>query len=365
MASASGRSDDGAKKRVAENAPAEEPISKRLGVALQKHGLEPSKSTEIIKIFQHPLAANFPEGTCNMLLAALPDSLCVLPGERHEYQEAVLKIMSEVLEQICATMHASVEAEIAELAKLMVEKRSFEWKVESAVIGWSKAQAATTESHAQYTVATRAHEAAYQKFTKAKETKKAGEDAEACIKNDMDALTDLLRAICNHNSHTTPMTKTHYETRVEPIMLFKLDIEPSLCHTVASAFFVTEAGSLEKDVLLLLEGKIVTKFSELSKRWDDSKGKGGKHRKQVEAASDEWTQASKEAARACEAASAAKISQEQANSHAARAKNTLAQHEVRFNMAQNRLGQKQQELETFIRSNMHTFGTLANGFQPL
>ena len=116
-------------KRPAEASPAEEPASKRLAAALKKHTVSQSLYKHIVEILEHPLAENLSQDSREMLLAVLPHSLCVPSDERQEFQESIVKMMSQLMGQVLSTMQASLDAENDKVAGSEAKKLELEEKI--------------------------------------------------------------------------------------------------------------------------------------------------------------------------------------------------------------------------------------------
>merc|ERR1719296_657713 len=125
-------------KRAAPKAPAEEPGAKRVADFLKLYGISKASFAPVQESIQHPLAG-LSEATSKMILAALPWSLAVPADQRHEVQQAVVRMTDEVLEAVVAKLDEMLASETVKLEELEGSKATLE---EAA----QKAEAAAAEA---------------------------------------------------------------------------------------------------------------------------------------------------------------------------------------------------------------------------
>jgi len=103
-------------KRAAETAPAEEPALKKLAPTLRKNGVSQATFKQIAEVLDHPMASYLPADCKKMLLAMLPQSLCVPSDQREEPQNLAVKMMGEVVVSIEQKLKQAVDDESAKVS---------------------------------------------------------------------------------------------------------------------------------------------------------------------------------------------------------------------------------------------------------
>lgn len=126
-------------KRAAE---AEVPAAKRLQDALRQHGVMKSSYNGILEAINHPLAKGLNEECRKMLVAMLPQGVCVPASERHALQDASVKMLDDVFQGILAEMQAEIDTETEKLSCVEASKASLEFKVQEASAALAEASAA-------------------------------------------------------------------------------------------------------------------------------------------------------------------------------------------------------------------------------
>eukprot|EP00434_Breviolum_minutum_P038311 symbB.v1.2.033978.t1/scaffold4298.1/size41722/1 len=93
----------------------EEPPHKKAAPLLKKHGVTQASFKQMAEVLQHPLAGHLPEDCKKMLVAMLPQSLCVPSDAREEVQHLAVKIFGEVVASVEANLKEALETEMTKV----------------------------------------------------------------------------------------------------------------------------------------------------------------------------------------------------------------------------------------------------------
>lgn len=123
-------------KRAAEVAVAEPSEAKKMKQTLQKYGVEKSIYDRVVEAIQF---ADVPNSVRQMLIAMLPEGICVPADQRHEYQNTHVKMILELLQGVLSKLQDGVTSATGEVARIEAAKTELLTKVQEAVDALEKA----------------------------------------------------------------------------------------------------------------------------------------------------------------------------------------------------------------------------------
>jgi hypothetical protein len=348
-------------KRAAEAAPAEEPASKRLAAVLKKHAVSQSLYKHIVEIFDHPLAVHLSQDSREMLLAALPHSLCVPSDLRQEFQEAIVKMMGQLMSQILSTMQTSLDAENEKVAGAETKKAELEEEIQTAEAALNQAQATTAAQQAELNRACSVTQAAVAEMTEAKDAQRAGDAAQALAQTDKQALEaamlgDLAKLKSGDVGDAAPDT---LYLNLEPLML-KLDLDASLRSATKPALLNTPEGRglFDNKVVEELENSFTAKIEELGNAIANGQPATNARMAVVAEAEHKVTQAEAVQNAAADILASARTAQKEAQASLKTAKASLTEYMPEYKKATGARDQQQQQVQTFMDVNLASFDML-------
>jgi len=348
-------------KRAAEAAPAEEPASKRLAALLKKHAVSQPLYKHIVEIFEHPLAAVFSQDNREMLLAALPHSLCVPSDLRQEFQEDIVKMMGQLMSQILSTMQASLDAENEKVAGAENKKVELEEEIQTAEAALSKAQAIAAAQQSGLNRACSVTQAAVAELTEAKDAQRAGDAAQAVAQTDKQALeAAMLGDLAKLKSGDVgdELAETLHQN-LEPLML-KLDLDASLRSATKPALVNTPEGRglFDNKVVEELENSFRAKIEELGNVIANDQPSTNARAAVVAEAEHQVTQAEAVQNAAADILASARNTQKEAQATLKTAKASLTEYMPEYKNATASRDQHQLQVQTFMDVNVASFDML-------
>eukprot|EP00438_Fugacium_kawagutii_P024932 Skav213189 [mRNA] locus=scaffold2826:64326:75722:+ [translate_table: standard] len=119
------------------NAVAEVPEAKKMKETLSKYGVEKSTYDRVVEAIQ--LADDVPNSVRQMLIAMLPEGICVPANLRHEYQKTHVNMILEILEGVLSKLQQGVTTATGEVARIEASKSELQGKVQEAIAALEKA----------------------------------------------------------------------------------------------------------------------------------------------------------------------------------------------------------------------------------
>jgi len=350
-------------KRAAETAPAEEPPSKRLAAVLKKHSVAQSLYKHIVEIVEHPLAEHVSQDSREMLLAMVPHSLCVPSDERQEFQEASVKMMSQLMSQILAAMQTSLDAENERVAGIEAKKEQLEEKIQACEAAFNEAHRVTAAQQAEFDGTCAATHKAYAELAKAKEVLKAAEAAQALAQADKAALEaavvgDFEKLKSGLAEGTSP--EQLYQN-LEPLML-KLDLDTSLRSAMKPALLKTpdQRGFFDGKVVEELEKAFAAKIEELTNVVANGQSATAAHAAMVTESEGKVAQAEAVQKAASDTLASAKDAQKVAQGDLKASKAILSEFMPDYKKSTESCSHQQDQLQTFMDVNVASFNILEN-----
>jgi len=262
-------------KRAAPKAPAEEPGAKRVADFLKLHGISKASFAPVQESIQHPLAG-LSEATSKMILAALPWSLAVPADQRHEVQQAVVRMTDEVLEAVVAKLDETLASETGKLEELEGSKATLEeaaQKAEAAAAEAASEVAAREAGRGEAQVAEAARGAAVQEAETAEQ--KVAAELEA-TKASVVRFEEVL-ATSFAKLKAASFEDGEADALVEQVMAAGRDcsLEDSLLATLPACLARRERGAFDQQVLEQAEQSLRQKVASLGEAKAASEGQLG------------------------------------------------------------------------------------------
>eukprot|EP00434_Breviolum_minutum_P016692 symbB.v1.2.014716.t1/scaffold1080.1/size139481/12 len=139
-------------KRAAEVV--ETPEAKKMKATLSKYGVDKSIYDGVVEAIQ--FADDVPNSVRQMLIAMLPEGICVPADMRHEYQNAHVKMILEVLQGVLSKLQDGVTSAAGEVARIEAAKSELQAKVQEAEAALEKADEVESTTKGNLAEVTRA-----------------------------------------------------------------------------------------------------------------------------------------------------------------------------------------------------------------
>jgi len=348
-------------KRAASTGPAGEPLPKKAAVdemtkkaapILKRHGVTQASYKQVAEALMHPMASYLPEACRNMLLAGLPQSLCVPSDLRQEFQNQAVSMMGEVVCKIVEKLQETLDEENTNVAGTESSKAELDDKVNSAESALKDAQASVSERDADLQASSEAVLTAKASLVKREEEQKTG-DVELVVtqasKKEIDeTLAGVFQILKAGTWEDAEQAKHHFQAMAP--LAGKLAIDESLKTAMQSVLLKKpdQRGPFDTTVIDELDKCFQAKIDELTQILDN-----GKPASEVRAAAVAEAKAALEAAESKqkECSSnllAAKEAQKEALANLNVAQAAIADFVPAFKAATELRDEKQLELQTFV-----------------
>eukprot|EP00931_Biecheleriopsis_adriatica_P039524 TRINITY_DN225_c0_g1_i1.p1 TRINITY_DN225_c0_g1~~TRINITY_DN225_c0_g1_i1.p1 ORF type:complete len:446 (-),score=195.29 TRINITY_DN225_c0_g1_i1:128-1465(-) len=348
-------------KRAASSAPAGEPLPKKSAVdemtkkaapVLKKHGVTQASYKQIAEALMHPMASYLPEECRSMLLAGIPQSLCVPSDLRQELQNLAVNMMGEVICKIVENLQQALDAENTKVLSEENAKAELDEKLNVAESNLKDTQAAVSERDADLQASSEAVLTAKAALIKREEEQKAG-DAELVAtqasKAELDeAVTGVFQTLKAGAWEDAEQAKQHFQA-MAPLAV-KIAVDESLKTAMQSVLLKKpeQRGPFDATVIDELDKCFQAKIGELTQILD-----AGKPASEARAAAVAEAKAALEAAESKQKECsnnilAAKETQKEAAANVKAAKAAVADFEPSFKAATELRDEKQKELQTFV-----------------
>lgn len=354
-------------KRAASTAPAGSPtkkaavdeMTKKAAPILKKHGLTQAAYKQVAEALSHPMASYLPEECRKMLLAGLPQSLCVPSDLRQEFQNLAVTMMGEVICKAVENMQKVLDEENAKVAGTESSKVQLDEVVNSEQAALKDAQAAVSDRDADLQTSSEAVLAAKANFAKREEEQKTGDEdilANQASKDELDAaVAGVFQTLKDGAWEDLEQAKQQFEAMAP--LAGKLAIDESLKTAMQSVLLKKpeQRGPFDTTVIEELDKCFQAKIGELTQILDAAKP-----------ASEARAAAVAEAKAALDAAEsnqkectnnllAAKEAHKEAKEKLKSAQTAVTDFEPSFKAATELRDEKLQELQMFVDTNQSTF----------
>ncbi|CAK9011788.1 Cilia- and flagella-associated protein 52 [Durusdinium trenchii] len=126
----------------------EEPPHKKAATVLKKYGVTQASFKQMADVLEHPLTSHLPEDCKKMLLAMLPQSLCVPDDHREDVQRLAVTMFGEVVATVEAKLQEALEAEKLKVQTITNSKEQLVEEVTKAQAKLKEAQDHSEEKDA-------------------------------------------------------------------------------------------------------------------------------------------------------------------------------------------------------------------------
>lgn len=175
-------------KRALAATSATEPVAKKVACTLKKQGVCQDKYKLIADALQHPLVNDLPEDCRNMLLAALPLSLCVASDVRRDFQDLVVTMIEEVVSKIAEKMQDALNSESEKVKDVETSKGELEQKLKAAAETLKDAQALTSHRETELQTSCRVLQGTQATLSKLEEEQRTGDEVFQAAKVEKEAM---------------------------------------------------------------------------------------------------------------------------------------------------------------------------------
>lgn len=236
-------------KRAASKAPAEEPGAKRVADFLKTQGISKASFQPVLEAIQHPLA-DLSEATRKMILAALPWSLAVPADQRHESQQAIVRMISEIVEAVMAKLQETLASETGKVDKLESRKTALDDAAQKAEADTVEASGIVEGSQARLS---QAQEAQAAKTAAVQDAEAAEKRVAAELEATRASITEFEEVLTNSFAKLRDATfeDGEAEALVEKVMAMgrACSMEDSLLATLPACLARRERGAFDQQVL--------------------------------------------------------------------------------------------------------------------
>mmetsp|Transcript_3571 Transcript_3571/g.5546 ORF Transcript_3571/g.5546 Transcript_3571/m.5546 type:complete len:391 (+) Transcript_3571:74-1246(+) len=356
----------GSKKRAAE-APAEVPEAKKLQDALRQHGVTKSNYNGIVEAINHPLASGLTDDCRKMLVAMLPQGLCVLSSERVGLQDAAVRMLDEVYQSILAKMQEEIEVEAANLSSVEASKAGLESKTQEAAALLAEAAAVFAARKAVLAEAAKSVLAAKASLAEKETEQRDGDMAHEKAKVEKVALESALSEdfrLLRDGEAEVGQAKVHFETLAA--RAGTLGFDESLMTALPASMMKkpAERGSFDAMVVAQLEEGLTRQVANLTAIIANGAPAADARQAAVAAASECLDVAKKAQSLAADELSATtQLKQERETEHAS-ALAALAQYEPEYKQATEARDLKVEQLDAFTNWNLACFKTIRDRVSP-
>jgi trimeric autotransporter adhesin len=353
-----------APKRGTKRAPSpvhtQEPPNKKIAAALKKHSVTQATYHILVDALSHPLTG-LPDQCTKMLLAMLPQSLCVPVDERQEYQQLGVRMIEEVIHKLQEALQKAVDSENEKVAGAEAHQDALAKAVIAADEALAVSQATTAERQSELTTASEAVVAAQTKLTKAEEDQRIGDADLVSARSDKEVLEAALEGdfqMLKSGAYEAGNANTHFNSIKS--LFGKLSMDESLKSAGPGALMKNpaERGGFDNTVVAAFEDSFKTKIASLEEVLSSAKPASDARASAVVSSRQEHEEAEEKQKEASNALLAAKESQKEAAAALKAAKAAVTANKPEYKAATELRDEKKAELDTFVDSTISTFNTL-------
>eukprot|EP00933_Yihiella_yeosuensis_P029745 TRINITY_DN23371_c0_g2_i1.p1 TRINITY_DN23371_c0_g2~~TRINITY_DN23371_c0_g2_i1.p1 ORF type:complete len:390 (+),score=154.16 TRINITY_DN23371_c0_g2_i1:75-1244(+) len=347
-------------KRAATEA-SEPTAQQKLNAILKERGVTKGNYNGILEAINHRLAEGLTDEVRKMLIAMLPDGLFQPVSKRHALQEATVKMLDEVYQNIQNKMQAEIDAEVSALSSVEASKAGLESKVQDA-----EAALKIASDDLDARKITLAEKAKLFRDAKAvlEEKQKEQEDGDAAsivAKADLNALqTAFKEDFIKLRDGDAEASEKHYE-RLAPVAAKAVD-EASLLTALPSCMTKkpTERGSFDTMVVAQLQEALEKKIAELTATIENAAPASAAFQAAVTSAEEALEAAKQEQHVVAEAVEAAVAFKKQRSEEDSAAKASLESYEPEYKEACQARDAKIAQLDNFKEWNVACYEVVRN-----
>ena len=345
-------------KRAAQFA-VEEPLHKKLAPVLKKQGVTQASFKQMVELLEHPLT-QLPEECKKMLLAMLPQSLCVPSDCREDVQNLGVTMIAEVVASVESRIREAVESGEANVQAVESSKGQLEGAMGQAEQHLKEAQDAVALREADLQSSSQAVVAAKANLAKKEEEQRSGDSqavaAEAEQAETAEAFSSSFRTLKEGSWETSP---NEHVQALAPV-LSRLPMDESLKTAAPPVLMQTPSsrGVFDATVLQQLEKSFEDRLAQLTALLQSEEPQRQARAEACREAKAQLEEAEEKQKECSSNVLAAKHRQKEAASGLKAVEEALAQFEPNLTAAMELRDEKQRELEAFVQGAMHCFTEL-------
>lgn len=348
-------------KRALAATSATEPAAKKLACTLKKQGVCQDKHKLIADALQHPLVNDLPEDCRNMLLAALPLSLCVASDVRRDFQDLAVTMIEEVLSKIAEKMEDALNCESEKVKNVEASKGELQQKLSAAAEALKEAQALTSHREVELQTSCLAFQGAQATLSKLEEEQRTGDEAFQTAKVEKEAM-EAAAAGDFEKLKTGEWENNEGKEMLQVLLPFlaKLSMDASLATASQNVLVKKPAqrGAFDSTVMDEVDKSFQAKIAELSQKLSTEEPASRERATGVANAKVELETAEAAQKQAADSVMIARQAQKNAAAELHAIEVSLEDYEPTFKAATEIHDDKQRQLETFKNSSCGVFDEL-------
>lgn len=340
---------------------AEALAAKKLQETLKKHSVTKTTYSGVADGINHPLAQGLTDDVRKMLVAMLPEGICVALDEREAPQTACVRMVDEVFKSIMNKMQEQIDTASAALSTVEASKAGLEGKAKEAEETLNAAGEALATSKQTLAGATEAAKAAKDLLAEKEKDQREGDAAYEKAKVEKEALekalTEEFRLLRDGDGE--PEQKKAQWQKLEGLAS-NIGLEESLIISLPTCMVKkpSERGSFDAMVVAQLEDGIVARIAKLTEDIEAGEPAAAARQAAIDAAAQASETTKQTQTSAAEEYTAATALQQQRQQEHASALEAIANYEPNYAAAKKALEEKQGQLADFQSHNLACFESL-------
>jgi len=325
---------------------------------LKTQGVSKASFQPVLEAIHHP-RADLSEATRKMILAALPWSLAVPADQRHEAQQAIVRMTSEIVEAVMAKLQESLAAETGKVDELEGSKTTLDDTAQKAEAAAAEASGIVEGSQARLA---QAQEAQAAKTAAVQDAEAAEKRVAAELAATRASITEFEEVLTNSFAKLRDATfeEGEAEALVEPVLAMgrACSMEDSLLATLPACLARRERGAFDQQVLEQAEQTLRQKVAGFGEAAVASEAQFATCQASVGAAKSELEAAVGAQSEAAEQARSAEEQSSTAAAAAAEARRAVTDFQAKVAEAQATKEQSREAAEGFKSYNVFMFEML-------
>jgi len=337
----------------------EEPPHKKVAPLLKKYGVTQASFKQMAEVLQHPMANHLPEDCKKMILAMLPQSLCVPSDAREEVQNLAVKIFEEVVASVEANLKEALEAEKSKVKTITDSKEELLSTVSSCQEHLKEMEKQLETRNEELNSSSQVVVAAKTNLAKKEEEQKAGDanllQTEADKAELQNAFESAFLVFEAGNVQDSPALLKVFESAMD-----KLTMEESLKTAIVPVLLKApaERGGFDATVLSEFQNIFQAKLRELSEVLQQGAPERQARQLRVDEAKAQLEEAETKQKDCSGELLASKQKQKEATAALKEAEAAVASHEVTLKAAMDLQEEKEKDLNTYIENTVKGFTDL-------
>lgn len=335
--------------------------AKKLQETLKKNSVTKTTYSGVVDAINHPLADGLDAEVRKMLVAMLPEGVCVPLEERQEVQTACVRMVDEVFKSILSKMQEHIDTTATALSTVKESKAGLEGKAKEADEALKAADEAMAASKQTLADATQAVHAAKELLAEKEKDQREGDAAYEKAKVEQEALENALTEEFRmlRDGDGEPEQKKALWVKLEGLAS-NIGLEQSLIISLPTCMVKkpSERGSFDAMVVAQLEEGLVARVAKLKEIIQAGEPAAAARQAAIQAATEELETAKQTQTSDAEKHSAATALKQQREQEHAAALEAIANYEPNYEAAKKALDEKQGKFNDFQSYNLACFETL-------